>query len=70
MALFTGTADLLNSDARRLRAKALREHADLEFHEYDGLFHVWMAAPIREAKQALDEIAAFVQRACVNRDLT
>jgi epsilon-lactone hydrolase len=61
IALFTGTADLLNSDARRLKTKAKSEGATLEFHEYEGLFHVWMAAPIPEAKKALDEIAAFIR---------
>jgi len=42
-------------------SKAKSEGATLQFHEYEGLFHVWMAAPIPEAKKALDEIAAFIR---------
>ncbi len=60
MAVFTGTRDMLNPDSRRLRDKAAGEGADLRFHEYDGLFHVWMCLPIPEARQALDETAAFI----------
>jgi len=30
---------------------------------YPGMFHVWPAAPIPEARRALDEAAAFIRRA-------
>lgn len=60
IAVFTGTRDMLNADARRLRDKAAGEGADLRFHEYDGMFHVWVCTPIPEARQALDEAAAFI----------
>jgi monoterpene epsilon-lactone hydrolase len=63
IAVFTGTNDLLNPDARRLEEKAEREGAPLEFHEYDGMFHGWVAGPpIPETRQAIDEIAAFIER--------
>ena len=60
MLLFTGTRDMLNADAHRLREKAEGEGADLLFREYDGLFHVWICLPVPEAGQALDEAAAFI----------
>ncbi|MFC7737118.1 alpha/beta hydrolase fold domain-containing protein [Roseomonas sp. GCM10028921] len=63
IAVFTGTRDMLNADARRLRDKAAEEGADLLFREYDGLCHVWMTLPIPEARQALDEAAAFMEAA-------
>ena len=61
IAVFTGTADLLNSDARRLLRKAQSLRFPLLFREYEGLFHLWMAAPVPEAGQALDEVAAFLR---------
>ena len=38
----------------------------LEYCEYKGLFHVWVAAPIPEAKEALEEVAAFVRPRTTN----
>jgi monoterpene epsilon-lactone hydrolase len=56
IAVFTGTHDLLNPDARRLQAKAAQDGALLSFHEYEGMFHVWPLAPIPEARQAINEM--------------
>jgi epsilon-lactone hydrolase len=67
MAVFTGTHDLLNSDAHRLKAKAAQEGASLAFFEYEGMFHVWPAAPIREARQAIGEIKIFIWSALERR---
>jgi epsilon-lactone hydrolase len=62
IAVFTGTHDLLNPDARHLKEKAEQEGARLKFREYDGMFHVWVAGPpIPETRQAVDEIAAFIE---------
>ncbi len=58
--VFTGTHDLVNADACRLAEKAADEGLWLEFHEYGGLFHAFVLAPIPEATQALDEIAQFI----------
>nr|WP_245216002.1 alpha/beta hydrolase [Pararoseomonas baculiformis] len=60
MILFTGTRDMLNADAHRLRDKAAAEAADLRFREYEDMFHVWVCLPIPEARQALAEAATFI----------
>jgi acetyl esterase/lipase len=67
-AVFTSTGDLLNSDARRLKMKmkVKTEGFALEYYEYKELFHVWVAAPIPEAKKALEEVAAFVRPRTTN----
>lgn len=57
LAVLTGTSDLLNADAHRLRKMALKEKHPLRFFEYPEMFHVWMGAPIPEARAALDNIA-------------
>lgn len=61
MAVWTGTHDLLLTDARRLREKAARAGADLSYHEYPEMLHVWMTVPMPEALKARDEIAVFMK---------
>ena len=60
IALFTGTHEILNSDARRFRQRADHSGVPLSWHEYPAMLHVWPLFPIPEARRALDEIAAFV----------
>lgn len=61
IAVLTGTADVLNTDAHRLRKLAAATQHPLTFLEYPDMFHVWMGAPIPEARTALDEVAAILQ---------
>jgi len=56
--VFSGTRDVLHSDAVRLA----RANPAVEHHSYPEMMHVWAAAPIPEGKRALDEAAAFVRR--------
>jgi monoterpene epsilon-lactone hydrolase len=62
MLVLAGTDDILVSDARRLATSARASGTTLRLSEYPGMFHVWLAAPIPEAEQALDEAAAFILR--------
>lgn len=39
MAVFIGTRDILNPDARRIRDAATGSGVGVDFHEYDGMFH-------------------------------
>ncbi|OYU30611.1 MAG: hypothetical protein CFE39_12515 [Comamonadaceae bacterium PBBC2] len=59
--VLTGTADLLNTDAHRLRKAAAAAQHPLRFLEYPDMFHVWMGAPIPEAHAALDAVAEFLR---------
>lgn len=61
IAVLSGTRDLLNVDARRLRDQANAVRHPLTYLEYPGMFHVWMAAPIPEAASALDQVARFLE---------
>lgn len=60
MTVFSGTADLLNADARRLQAKALAEGAPLRYEEVADMFHGWMGAPIAEALPVRQAVAAII----------
>lgn len=54
--VITGTCDILNADARRLRERATQDNLDLQFLEYDGLFHVFPLATIPEGLAARRQI--------------
>jgi acetyl esterase/lipase len=56
--VFSGSRDILDSDALRLAAA----NPDVEHRHYPGMMHVWPCAPMPEGRRALDEAAAFVQR--------
>lgn len=57
--IFSGTRDILDSDALRL----VHLNPEIELHHYRNMIHVWPCAPIPEAEQALDEAASFITRA-------
>lgn len=56
--IFTGTSDVLLTDARRLRDKLAQSGVLTDYHEYEDMFHVWMLLGIPEGKSALKEISA------------
>lgn len=63
ISIFTGTADILNIDARKLYNLAKLNNIDaIEFNEYQNLYHVWMATPIPEAYKSIDQIINFIVR--------
>lgn len=55
--LFTGTRDVLNPDARRLRHLAAEQGTEIVLHEYPGMLHDWVLTPIPEAKRVIGQIA-------------
>jgi monoterpene epsilon-lactone hydrolase len=61
IAVWTGTHDLLNPDARRLYAKAAADNVLVTLHEYEAMVHVWPLLRIPEAEQAIREITDFLQ---------
>ena len=54
--IFSGDRDILHSDA--LRLKAINPMVD--HRSYPEMMHVWPVSPLPEARQALDEAAAFI----------
>ncbi|MEM1131872.1 MAG: alpha/beta hydrolase [Pseudomonadota bacterium] len=63
MAMWSGTNDILYVDAKQLDAKAKADGASLETHIWPDMQHVWMILPMKEADQAVAEIAAFMAKA-------
>jgi acetyl esterase/lipase len=56
IALFTGTADILNPDARRLRDVMRAHGSPLDYLEYTGMIHDWLFFSFPEAARAKREI--------------
>jgi len=63
--VFTGTYDILNPDAKRLRERAAEVGAQLDYREYEELPHVWVLLPIPEAAAVIREICEILRRALV-----
>jgi len=51
MTVLVGTRDLLVWDARRLHAAATEAGVPIDYHEADGLIHVWPILPLPEARR-------------------
>ena len=63
MAIFSGTADILLVDGRRLAGKlAQTGMPDHLYREYEDMFHVWMLLPVPEGKRARAETANFIRQ--------
>jgi epsilon-lactone hydrolase len=58
MMVFTGSRDILDSDAKRLAKKA----GDIIVREYPNMMHVWPIAPIPEGRRAMAEAIDFIQQ--------
>lgn len=58
--LFTGTADILNPDARKLRDLSSPGNPDFAYREYQGMMHVWMLFDFPESRKAKEEIFRWV----------
>lgn len=56
--IFSGDREILHSDALRLKAA----NPSVDHRAYPEMMHVFPVSPLREAKQALDETADFIQR--------
>jgi len=59
IALFTGTHDILNYQANKLK-EIYKDSDKLSFYEYEDMLHVWMLFPIPEAKDAKGKIMEFI----------
>jgi acetyl esterase/lipase len=52
MTILVGTRDLLLRDAQRLRDLAVAQGVPVDYHEAEGLIHVWPLLPLPEARRA------------------
>lgn len=62
IALFSGTSEILNVQARQLRDELTKQGQRISYFEYEQMQHVWIGLPIPEAKKALDQVISFIQK--------
>jgi monoterpene epsilon-lactone hydrolase len=68
LTILTGTRDILNPDARRLRDLAsAAPGTTVDFVEEPEMLHDWMLLPIPEATAAVERVAAAVSRPAARR---
>ncbi len=65
--IFVGTRDLLLRDAQRLRDAAAAAGVLRDYHEGEGLIHVWPILPLPEARKARRAIVESI-RECSTGD--
>lgn len=63
ISVFTGTYDVLNADARKLCRIAQERGIEVDYHEVEGMNHVWPVFPIKEARDARRDIAQIIKAA-------
>lgn len=58
ISLFIGTHDLMIADSRKLKQMLEGQGIDMHYHEYERMFHVFMAVTrLKESREALDILA-------------
>lgn len=57
ISIFTGTHDILNLDSKRFRDKLRETNIILNYHEEEGLPHVFPILPLEESKKTLEIIS-------------
>lgn len=58
--VFIGHRDILLPDAHRIKELGDAAGVRVELHEYPGMFHNWIMKRLPEARQATDELVAFL----------
>ncbi|MEV7723125.1 alpha/beta hydrolase fold domain-containing protein [Streptomyces sp. NPDC087917] len=61
LTVFTGTRDVLSTDARRLLDRAREAGTEVEWHEEPGLPHVYPLMPVPEGRAARDRIVELIR---------
>lgn len=62
IALFAGGSEILSVQARVLKEKVLQAGSSLLYREYQDMQHDWLLFPLPEAKEAMREVCAFINK--------
>jgi len=62
IAIFTGTNDILNPDAKKLKSKLEQQNIDFYYFEYPEMFHDWVIITrLRESKDAIEKVCEILK---------
>ena len=62
MTIFFGEREFCYNSIFRLKAKNEHLNERIDYKLYKGMYHVWMATPVIEAKKAINEISLIVKK--------
>lgn len=62
IALFTGTKEILYTQAKCLKESFVANSIEISYYEYESMQHVWVLFPIPEAEHALDAAISFINK--------
>ncbi len=62
MLIHAGTREILLSDAIRVNHQALKAGVDVTLDVWEGMFHVHQHSGLPESHEAMDDIAAFIEK--------
>ena len=62
MTIFFGEREFCYNSIIRLKAKNERLNERIEYKLYKGMYHVWVATPVLEAKKAINEIVSIIKK--------
>nr|WP_242696495.1 alpha/beta hydrolase [Longitalea luteola] len=60
ISVFIGTKDILVADTRKLKALAASKEIEINYQEYENMFHGWMFLNFRESKKAKEDIISLI----------
>lgn len=70
ISVFTGTNDLLISDARRCKELLETQGSNFNYFEYPHMFHDWILIKgLKEAKSAIEKVSHILNKSGSNKDL-
>lgn len=62
ISVFIGSREILVADTRKLKTLAEESGIDLNYREYQGMFHAWMLLNLPESKKAKLEIVELIRK--------
>ncbi|MBS7563413.1 alpha/beta hydrolase [Mucilaginibacter sp. Bleaf8] len=62
ISLFTGTDDILNPDAHKLKGLADEQNVAINFYEYEHMIHDWILFPMPEARLAFRQVVELINK--------
>ncbi len=62
ISVFIGTNDILEADTRKFKKMAQEKAININYYEYNEMFHVWMLINLPESKKAIKQIFDIINK--------
>jgi len=61
ISVFTGTHDILNVDAKKLKELCEESGLQINYHEYEEMMHCWMLMGLKESKEVIRKVVEIIR---------